>query len=87
MPGDVSLDVANDAVEIGLELAQAPVGALELMGMVVALVLEPVGQSTGTVTLLLHDDFVTPRYHSPLTPLLHPRLVSQSSHVNLKFAA
>jgi hypothetical protein len=36
----VPLDVANDPAEIGLELAQAPVGALELMGMGVALVLD-----------------------------------------------
>jgi hypothetical protein len=36
----VPLDVANDPAEIGLELAQAPVGALELMGMGVALELD-----------------------------------------------
>src|SRR6266516_7722665 len=40
IPGNVPLDVANDPAEIGLELAQAPVGALELMGMGVALMLD-----------------------------------------------
>jgi hypothetical protein len=34
----VPLDVADDAAKIGLELAQAPVGAFELMGMGVTLV-------------------------------------------------
>jgi hypothetical protein len=38
IPGNVPLDVANDPAEIGLELAQAPVGAFELMGMGVTLV-------------------------------------------------
>src|SRR5262249_47334138 len=33
-------DVTDDAAEIGLELAQAPVGAFELMSMGVALVLD-----------------------------------------------
>ena len=37
---DLADDVANDAAEIGLELAQRPVGALELLGMGVALVLD-----------------------------------------------
>jgi len=32
VPDDVPLDVADDAAKIGLELAQAPVGAFELMG-------------------------------------------------------
>jgi hypothetical protein len=40
VPDDVPLDVSDDAPEIGLELAQAPVGALELMGVGVALVLD-----------------------------------------------
>jgi hypothetical protein len=38
VPDDVPLDVADDAAKIGLELAQAPVGAFELMGMGVTLV-------------------------------------------------
>src|SRR5207247_8005416 len=38
VPNDVPLDVADDAAKIGLELAYAPVGALALMGMGVALV-------------------------------------------------
>jgi hypothetical protein len=35
---DASPDVADDAAQIGLELAQASVGALELMGMGIALI-------------------------------------------------
>jgi hypothetical protein len=38
VPNDVPLDVADDAAKIGLELAQAPVGAFELMGVGVTLV-------------------------------------------------
>src|SRR5215475_907487 len=40
IPDDAPLDVADDTAEIGLELAQTPVCSLELMGMVVALVLD-----------------------------------------------
>src|SRR5260221_4986510 len=40
IPDDVPLDVADDAAKIGLELAQALVGALELMGVGVTLVLD-----------------------------------------------
>src|SRR5262249_40515232 len=40
IPDDAPLDVADDTAEIGLELAQTPVGAFELMGMGVALVLD-----------------------------------------------
>jgi hypothetical protein len=36
---DASPDVADDAAQIGLEPAQASVGALELMGMGIALML------------------------------------------------
>src|SRR5262245_10005152 len=38
--GDIAADVANDATEIGLELAKGPLGTLELMGMGIALVLD-----------------------------------------------
>ena len=37
--GDLAFDVADDAAKKGLELAQRPVGALELAGMSVALML------------------------------------------------
>ena len=37
---DASPDVADDAAQIGLEPAQASVGALELMGMGIALMLD-----------------------------------------------
>src|SRR5262249_40352600 len=37
---DVSADVADDAAQIGLELAQASVGTLELLGMGIALMLD-----------------------------------------------
>jgi hypothetical protein len=37
---DASPDVADDAAQIGLEFAQASVGALELMGMGIALMLD-----------------------------------------------
>ena len=37
---DLAGDVADDAAEIGLELAQSPVGALELLGMGVTLMLD-----------------------------------------------
>src|SRR5215831_14680674 len=37
---DASADVADDAAQIGLELAQASVGTLELLGMGIALMLD-----------------------------------------------
>jgi hypothetical protein len=37
---DLAGNVPDDAAQVGLELAQSPIGALELLGMGVALVLD-----------------------------------------------
>src|SRR5882757_5061839 len=61
---DLAGNVPDDAAEIGLERAQSPVGALELLGMGVTLMLD-------------QGELANPRIRSVAQPILRPAGASQ----------
>jgi hypothetical protein len=66
VPDDVPLDVSDDAAKIGLELAQAPVGALELMRMGVALMLDQCQLADPPIGLAQAHPKLLSQAHQPL---------------------
>jgi hypothetical protein len=79
-PGNVPLDVANDPAEIGLELAQAPVGAFELMGMGVTLVRDQCQLADPSIGLAQAHAELLSQAHQPLARPVQQLGVGREHH-------
>ena len=80
IPDDVPLDVADDAAKIGLELAQALVGALELMGVGVTLVLDQCQLADPSIGLAQARPKLLSQAHQPLARPVEQLGVGREHH-------
>ena len=80
VPDDVPLDVADDAAKIDLELAQAPVGAFELMGMGVTLVRDQCQLADPSIGLAQAHAELLSQAHQPLARPVQQLGVGREHH-------
>ena len=78
---DLAADVADDAAEIGPERAQRPVGALELLGVGIALVLDQRELADPRIGLAQGDAVLLGQPHQPLARPVHQLGVGREHHV------